>query len=141
MSYPFSTRYGTNKNTNVLFAQPFSLFKTHFYDHLVEGNGTLSLLEAPPTTRNSQWKLRSFIYCKAKLCPKLSTHSATSLISVGYHFDMSSRAASVQTQTYMDNFNSSFVDVDKLSPLAYFNLTSIGITSQVCLKRRPVNVI
>lgn len=108
MAYPFSACHGSN-NATITTCNPF---KTKFHDHLIDGKKTVSLLEAPPITRKAQWKLRSFMYCEAKVRPKLVTHSATSIILVfGQHFDVNTHVATAQAENFVEKFKSSFGDV------------------------------
>jgi len=96
MSYPFSANRGYNNASST----SFNPFKTQFRDYLIDGKETVSLLEAPPITRKVQWKLRSFMCCEAKLRPKITTHSADSLISViGQHFDVNTHVATTQAES------------------------------------------
>ena len=99
MYYPFSA----NRVTNNASSNTSNPFKTQFRDHIIDAKETVSLLEAPPITRNAQWKLRSFMYYKAKLCPKIITHSADSLILViGQHFEVNTHVATAQAESYAE---------------------------------------
>lgn len=73
-----------------------------FSDYLIDGKVTASLLEAPLITCVSHTKLRNSIYCQAKFCLKLSTQSATSLISVfGQYLDVHTHTVSAQGAYYL----------------------------------------
>jgi len=99
MTLPFPANRGSN---NV--STPFNPFKTRFCDYLVDGKETVSLLEAPPITRKTQWKLRSCMNYVVKLRPKIKTHSADSLISViGNHFHVNTHVATTQAKQREEN--------------------------------------
>lgn len=69
MSYHF---HRNNANTTrKLPASTFNHFKTIFNDQVIDVNEIVSFLEALLITHKAQWKLRSFLYIKKKLCPKL----------------------------------------------------------------------
>ena len=70
MSYPYLCN-----NANIIAGKPaagsFNTLKTVFIDHLINGSEAISLLEAPPISKKSQWKLRSFLHFEKKTCPEI----------------------------------------------------------------------
>lgn len=134
MSYPFSVHRGSINTTS----KQFYLFKIQFRDHLLDGKLTVSLLEAPIITCKPPWKLYSFMCCRAKLCPKYSTHFSVLIIFViGQHFNVSAHVATVQAERCVEKFKRGFGELDKLSLLGYFNSSGVNITKQVRLTWRP----
>ncbi len=133
MSYHLSTHRGSSTSAS----QPFNPFVTKFRDHLLDGKDTVSLLEASPVNCKPEWKLRSFMHCEAKFRPKMSTHSAATIISqMGYHFNVNNHVASGQAENLVEQFKVLFANVDNLSPLGYFNSTNTNLKNKVSLTRQ-----
>ena len=137
MSYPF---HRSNSNSSV--SKPstsFNPFKMVFIDRFHDGKETIGLLEASPISRKAHWKLCSFLHAEKKLLPKLSSYSASPLISVfGKHFDVNTHVENDQVDIYVTSFKTVFGDVRHLQPHGYYYSGGKSVTNKVRLHKRPL---
>ena len=133
-----SNRTNTNATAGKPTTSSFSPFNTIFIDRMIDGKETVALLEAPPISRKTQWKLRIFLHVEKKLLPKLKLYSAAALISVfGYHFGVNTHVTNDQPDTYIVQFERAFGDLRYLQPLGYFDTRGQDVTCNV-QKSKPL---